>query len=145
MLFPLPDFFEEFLAAQVMTRNLLRVELALDHDLRGDAGVVGAGLPQRVVAVHAMEARERVHDGVLEGVAHVQRAGDVGRRQQDAVILPGVVVASGLEIARVFPVRIPALFDVGGFEGFGEFHGAGGQGKGAIIPEGREWANPESG
>ena len=32
-----------------------------------------------------MPARERVHERVLEGVAHVQRAGDVRRRQHDAV------------------------------------------------------------
>ena len=64
---------------------LLRVELAFHHDLGGDAGVVGARLPQGVVARHAVIAGERVHQGVLEGVPHVQRAGDVGRRQHDAV------------------------------------------------------------
>ena len=85
----------------------LCVELALDHDLRGDAGVVGARLPQRVVAPHAVVADQRVHQGVLEGVAHVQRAGDVGRRQHDAVGvgLPGSV--GGLEIAVRFPQRVP--------------------------------------
>ena len=56
-------------------------ELALDHDLRGNAGVVGAGHPQRVLAQHAVVARERVHDGLVKSVAHVQRARHVGRRQ----------------------------------------------------------------
>jgi hypothetical protein len=64
--------------------NALGVELAFDDDLRGDAGVVGARLPQRVPAAHAVVAGERVHDRLVEAVAHVQRAGDVGRRQQDA-------------------------------------------------------------
>jgi hypothetical protein len=64
--------------------DALGVELAFDDDLGGDAGVVGAGLPQRVVAAHAVVARERVHDRLVEAVPHVQRAGDVGRRQQDA-------------------------------------------------------------
>ena len=38
-----------------------RCELALDHDLRGDAGVVGAHLPQRVEAAHAVVADQRIH------------------------------------------------------------------------------------
>ena len=70
---------------EVVAVLALGVELALDHDLRGDAGVVGARLPQRVVAAHAVVAGQRVHERVLERVAHVQRAGDVRRRQQDAV------------------------------------------------------------
>ena len=60
-------------------------ELLLDDDLRRDAGVVGADLPQRVVAAHAVVADQHVHQRVLERVPHVQRAGDVGRRQLDAV------------------------------------------------------------
>ena len=63
----------------------LRVELALDDHLRGDAGVIRAGLPQRVVAPHAVVAGERVHQRVLERVPHVQRAGDVRRRDDDAI------------------------------------------------------------
>ena len=31
-------------------------ELALDHHLRGDAGMIGARLPQHVLAAHALEA-----------------------------------------------------------------------------------------
>src|SRR5262249_4306628 len=57
----------------------------LDDVLRRDAGVVHAGLPQDLVALHALAARQRVDDGVLEGVAQVQRAGDVGRRDDDGV------------------------------------------------------------
>ncbi len=80
LILPLPDLVEEFFAPQFVTRNALGVELAFHHDLGGDARVVGAGLPQRVVARHAVVAGERVHQRVLEGVAHVQRAGDVRRR-----------------------------------------------------------------
>ena len=35
-------------------------QLALDHHLGGDAGVVGARQPQRVVAEHAMPADDHV-------------------------------------------------------------------------------------
>ena len=66
-----------------MARNLLRVELAFHHDLRGDAGVVGAGNPGGIEAAHAVVARQAVHDGLVERVPHMQRAGDVRRRQLD--------------------------------------------------------------
>ena len=122
MFFPVPDFFQKLVATEVVARNVLGIELAFHHDLGGDAGVVGARLPQRVVTRHAVIADERVHQRVLKSVAHVQRAGDVGRRQHDAVG-GGFGVVPGFEIAGAFPLGVPALFDVSGFEGFGEFHG----------------------
>ena len=42
---PFPHSLDEFLAAQVAAAESLGVELALDHHLRGDAGMVGAHLP----------------------------------------------------------------------------------------------------
>ena len=55
----------------------------LHHHLRGDAGMVGAGLPQRVAALHAPPADQRVLHGEGQRVAHVQAAGDVRRRDHD--------------------------------------------------------------
>ena len=121
MRLPLPHLLQEFLAAEVVAADFLCVELAFHHDLRRDAGVVGARLPQGVVAVHAVVADKRVHEGVLEGVAHVQRAGDIGWRQQDAV--EGLVLfGPHAEVVGALPVGVPAFFDVVGFKGFGEFH-----------------------
>ncbi len=141
---PLPHFFDEFFAAQIVARDALRVELALHHDLRGDARMIGARLPQRVVAAHAVIARQRVHQRLVETVPHVQRAGDVGRRQLDAEVFFFRCVESGLEIAGLLPLGIPARFDVFRFKTFGEFHVRdfivcwgcsieGAAGKGAII------------
>ena len=65
------------------------------HDvLGGDAGVVGAGQPQGGIALHPLAADRGVDERVLEGVAHVERAGDVGRRDHDAERL-AALVASG--------------------------------------------------
>ena len=47
-------------------------QLPLDHHLRRDAGVVGAGLPQHVLAAHALEAAEHVLQRVVERMAHMQ-------------------------------------------------------------------------
>ena len=109
--FPFPHFGGEGFTAEVVPRFALRVQLALDDHLRGDTGVVAARLPQGIVAEHAVVADERVHDGVLEGVAHVQGAGDVRRRNHDGV---GLAAAAGGEVVALFPAVIPFVFDVGG-------------------------------
>ena len=84
LVLPLPDALDELVAAQGAAVGLLPLhQLALDHHLRGDAGMVGAGLPQHVAAAHALEADEHVLQRVVEGVAHMQRAGDVRRRDDD--------------------------------------------------------------
>ncbi len=71
--FHCPDALFELLAAQVAVVDALFGELALHHHLGGDAGVVGAGQPQRVVAEHAMPADGDVDLGVLQHVTDVQR------------------------------------------------------------------------
>ena len=87
MLFPLPYFADEILAgfsrcgAHVMAVDALGLQLTLDHDLRGNARMVCAGNPHGVEAAHAVIAREAVHDGLVERMAHVQGAGHIGRRQ----------------------------------------------------------------
>ena len=78
------------------------------HRLGGDAGVVGARHPKGVEALHAPPADEDVLQGVVQGVAQVQRAGDVGRRDDDGVgRARGVGIA--VEEAVVFPEPQPAL------------------------------------
>lgn len=96
-----------------MTGHVLRGKLTLDHDLRGDARVVGTGNPGGVAAFHAVVAGQAVHDGLVEGMTHVQRAGYVGRRQLDGKRRFGQIHI-GPEIALAFPVLIVFGFDFGG-------------------------------
>ena len=49
LLLPLPDPLDERLAAEVVPGQALLGELALDDVLGGDAGVVHAGQPERLV------------------------------------------------------------------------------------------------
>ena len=114
VLLPGPDSLHESLATDVPPADALGVELALHHHLGGDARVVGSGLPQRVAPPHPVIAGQRIHDGVLEGVAHVQRAGDVGRRDHDAV---GLAITAWCKAALLLPEAIPVLFDGVGVEG----------------------------
>jgi hypothetical protein len=69
---PLPDLVEERLAADGAAVDLALGQLALDHHLRGDAGMVETRLPQHVPAPHALEAAQDVLQRVVERVAHMQ-------------------------------------------------------------------------
>ncbi len=120
LLLPFPDTFDKFFAAEVMARDALRVELAFDDDLRGDARVIGAGHPQGIFAEHAVIAREAVHDRLIEGMAHMQGARDVWRRQLDREVLAVLVERGGGGIAAFFPLRAPLGFDVVGLETLGK-------------------------
>ena len=97
------------------------LQLLFDDDLRANAGVVGAHLPQRVVAAHPVVADQEVDQRVLKCVPHVQRTRDVGRRQRDAV--GGCIrLARGCEIPARFPQRVPPGLNGVGIEALGKFH-----------------------
>ena len=81
---PLPDPLDEGLPAQVVAAQALLGELALDHVLGGDPGVVHAWQPQGVEALHAAPPDLRVDQRVVQRVADVQGTGDVRRRDDDA-------------------------------------------------------------
>ncbi len=97
---PLPDLIDELLTAEIAAMDLLFHKLALDHHLGGDAGMVHARLPKHVLAAHALEADHDVLQRVVERVAHVQRAGNVGRRDDDGKGL-GAVCGTGAGAERV--------------------------------------------
>ena len=86
------------------------------------------GTQSVVIAAHAVPAGEDVHLRLVEHVAHVQAAGDVGRRQQHGeVALGGALVERG-GVKEIFthPVLGPVLFNGGGIVGFRKFvrHGS---------------------
>ena len=80
---PFPDAPLKLLAADLLARQVLLGEFALHDDLRGDAGVIHPGQPQRALAAHAVPAREHVDLRVLEHVADVDVPGHVRRRNDD--------------------------------------------------------------
>jgi len=93
--------------------------------------MVGSRLPEGIDALHPVIAGERVHQGLIEAVPHVQRAGDVGRRQQDAEGLlfgAGGIKAGGKEIAS-FPFRVATGFDGRRFVTLVQFHDCKGERK----------------
>ena len=110
--FPLPDFIDKGVATVVVAGfTFFGGNLTLNHHLGSDTRVVGTGLPQGVFTLHALVANHGIHDGLLEGMTHMQTAGDVRRRDHDAEGL-FAFIAVRLEIALLFPVLVKRLFDI---------------------------------
>ena len=133
---PLPHLGDEVLArlgwggAHVVAADALLLQLALHHDLRGDARVVGAGHPHRVEAAHAMVAGQAVHDRLVERMAHVQRARHVGGRQLDGESGFSRHWRARATVARravspFFPFRAPVGFQCSRFKRLGQAFEAG--------------------
>ena len=82
-----------------------------DPDLRGDGSVVSAGQPQRGIALHPVIADRRVLHDAVHGMAHMQLAGDVGRRHDNGEgFLPFHPVR--LKRAGLLPGFVQVRFDL---------------------------------
>ena len=121
LFFPFPHFGHKVFArfgrrwAHVVSADALALQLALHHNLRGNAGVVGAGNPCGVETHHAVIAREAVHDGLVERMAHVQGACHIGGWQLDGEIGR---VSFGRLAAPMTGNAITAFFPFGAPVGF---------------------------
>ena len=130
-LFPFPHLGDEIFTRlgrsrpHVVAADFLRFQLALHHDLRRDAGVIHAGNPRGVVAHHAVVARQAVHDGLVERVAHVQCARHIGGWQLNR---EGGLARLGLTcspmprhgVTPALPLWPPMCLDGVRLEGLGE-------------------------
>ncbi len=123
---PRPDAFQEGVATEVVAGLLfLLAEAFFDDGLGGDAGMVGAGEPEDLVAGEAGAAGEDVLDRVVEDVAEREDAGDVGWRNDNGVGWLGGFGVGG-EIAGGEPLGVPFFFDGLGFVAFRDLgHGPG--------------------
>src|SRR5918998_58731 len=111
---PLPHPFHEGLTTEFVAVEPLLRQLAFDDVLGGDTSVVGAGKPKRLISLHASPSDECILQRVLVGMAHVQRARDVGWRDDDGVRL-SIRIWPRFEEALALPRLIPTLLDRGGF------------------------------
>ncbi len=116
---PFPDVIEEFFPLKILAALLrLGEELALDDGLGRDPGVVGPRHPERLESLHPLQADEDVLQSVYEGMAHVQNAGDIRRRDDDAERrFAGRCV--GFEKFALLPEGVPLFFDGFRIVGFG--------------------------
>ncbi len=125
ILLPVPDVAEEFLSAHISAFGHLPFgQVFFHHQLRGDACVIKAGLPERVKSLHPFPADQNVHQRLGKRVAHVQNAGDVRRRQHDAIgRCLGFGIHPSLEASSLFPRLIQRGFAGGGVKCLFHRHG----------------------
>jgi len=60
LIFPFPDFFNEFFTAQVTAINTISRQHPFHHHLCGNAGVVHPWLPERVPTTHAVKSDQNI-------------------------------------------------------------------------------------
>ena len=122
---PLPGPLQETIAAEVVAGLALLLELLLEDRLHRDRGVIGAGQAEHVLSRQALVADDRVDQGRVEGMAHVQAAGHVWRRNHHRERFTGGLWV-GVERSLVLPGLLPAGFRANRVVGLGQFgHGSG--------------------
>ena len=95
-----------------MTGLLLFLEQPLlDDRLGGDPGVVGAWHPETVISLHPPPADQDILKRVVQRMAQVQRSGDIGRRNHDAVSRP-VTGWIGVEVTVLNPELVPPILGI---------------------------------
>ena len=77
LLLPFPNSGDEPLTTKFALRPALLGDVAGNNDFGGDAGVIGAGLPEHVAAAHALIADQHILQ--REGQAHAPYAGSPSR------------------------------------------------------------------
>ena len=110
-LFPLPGFLQKAFAAYIFFTNALGCHVLDYLNLGSDAGVVGAGLPQYVIAFHSLPTDQNILQGVVQSVTHVQLTGDVWRRNYNGKGFLGFVYFC-MEILIFFPFLIQTTLDL---------------------------------
>ena len=117
-LFPFPDLVDEVIALIFAAAITRRLHLALDHHLGRNAGMVCAHDPQSVFAAQSLVTHNDVLQRVVERMADMQAACDIGRRVDDGKA--GRIGALGPEQAALLPMGIPARLNRCGVESGGQ-------------------------
>ena len=102
---PVPGMLKKLLAGEVALLDALFGQFFHHLGLGGNRGVVGAGHPACVFALHTGTAHQDVLNGVVKHVSHVEHTRHVGRRNNDCVGFPSVGFTC--EELVVKPVLIP--------------------------------------
>ena len=102
LVLPVPDTLQEFFTSQVVAGQTFLAKLLLHLDLGGDTGVIDAGNPQGVVALHPLEPDQGILQCRVHGVTHVQLTGDVGWGHDDGEGLLAFIHL-GVEVAALLP------------------------------------------
>mmetsp|Transcript_19511 Transcript_19511/g.40139 ORF Transcript_19511/g.40139 Transcript_19511/m.40139 type:complete len:427 (+) Transcript_19511:3803-5083(+) len=113
---PFPDFFDEFLASQIVTVLVLALHEHFFHDtLGGDSRVVRSGNVQSGVTLHAVPTGQCVLYGSRQAVSQVQTTGNVrwGDDHDELFLLRSAHCRSSISLvkSRSLPPFLPCRLD----------------------------------
>ena len=111
---PFPHPRNEALAAELLLGQPLFRQRVLHLALRRYTGVVSSVDPFRAPAAHPRQADAEILDRAVEGMAHVQRSGDVRRRHSDRVVVGRGALGLGVEDPRRLPAGEHRRLHLGG-------------------------------
>ena len=118
---PRPYAAQEFLTSEVVARlSLVHAQALLHLDLRGYAGVVGAGNPQGIVALHPLGAHQNILQCLVQRVPHVELTGHIRGGDDHRKGGRGICRIRG-EVSPVAPHLIDAVFKFRRGIGFWQF------------------------
>src|SRR3546814_9162184 len=80
--FPLPDPGDELIAREISALLTLGVHLPLNHHLRGDARMISANHPQRILAAQPFITDHDILKCIVKRMADMERSGHVGRSEE---------------------------------------------------------------
>ena len=80
---PVPGALQKFLPAQIMLVDALFFQRLNNLYLRGNAGMVRARLPQRIIALHPLIADQDILHRIVQCMSHMKLSGDIGGRNHD--------------------------------------------------------------
>ena len=94
------------------------LQLLDDLDLGSDTCMVGAGLPQCIVALHSLITDQDILHGVVQCMPHVELSCDIWGRDHDSEGSLTVIYLR-MEILFVKPLLIQSVFYAAGVIGLG--------------------------
>jgi hypothetical protein len=107
---PFPNTFYEDVASEFMPVKTFCRELFFYDILRRDAGMVGTREPKDFISRHAFPTEKDILQNRIEGMAHMERTGDVWRGYYQR-IGDTVRILARLKIFVRDPEFIPFFFD----------------------------------
>ena len=119
LLFPFPAVSEKFFAADLILVDAFFFQHLGYFDLCGDRRMVGSRLPEGLISLHSLEARQDILHGVVQRMAHMKLAGYVRRRHHDGKRF-FVWIYFGMKISSVHPFLIKSVLDPFRIVGFGK-------------------------
>ena len=103
---PVPGVLQELFASELRLVNAVGSQLCHHLGLGGDSRMVGARHPQSILARHARAPNKYILNSVIQHVAHVQHARNIGGRNHYHIRF--TVVRLRMKQIMLHPVLIPS-------------------------------------